>query len=108
MYLTITFQGFQCLFSNDHESEGFGDLVHLYLPTYVQTEKAELSLWHTKLLCLRKSPKQGLDAIKLCNRELFPNLFVINSHTRKNVFMAQRFENLFEKYYGGGSMLYLL
>ena len=77
MYLTITFQGFQYLFSNDYESECFDDLVHLYLPTGLQIVKAELSLWHTKLLRLGKSPKTGIDAIKLCNHELFPNLFVL-------------------------------
>lgn len=75
MYLILTFQGFQCLFSNDFELEGFEELVNFYLSTDIQTVKAELNLWKTKLSRIGKSPRTGLDAIKFCNRELFPNVF---------------------------------
>ncbi|XP_060858110.1 zinc finger MYM-type protein 1-like isoform X1 [Metopolophium dirhodum] len=69
------FKGFQCLFSNDFELEGFEELVNFYLSTDIETVKAELNLWKTKLSRIGKSPRTGLDAIKFCRRELFPNVF---------------------------------
>lgn len=106
------------MFSNDYESEGFDDLVHLYLPTDIQTVKAELSLWHIKLLRLGKSPKTGLDAIKLCNHELFPNLFVllqifctlpVSTATPERMFSClKRLKTYLRNTMGEVSLLYLL
>lgn len=60
---------------NDNISEEFDELVNFYLSTDVQTVRAELQLWKTKLLRIGNFPKTGLEAIKLCNNELFPNVY---------------------------------
>ncbi|XP_050057528.1 52 kDa repressor of the inhibitor of the protein kinase-like isoform X2 [Aphis gossypii] len=66
-------KGFGCLFSKTYADE-FDELVQFYLDTDLQIVKAELRLWHTKLEKNNEQPKNALDALRVCNKEIFPNI----------------------------------
>lgn len=65
--------GFGCLFSKTISDE-FNELVQFYLDTDLQIVKAELQLWHIKLEKNKEQPKNALDALRVCNKEIFPNI----------------------------------
>lgn len=67
------FLGFQCLFSGTY-SDDFDELLQFYLDTDKQIVKAELNLWHAVLKNNGQHPKSGLEALRLCKKELFPNI----------------------------------
>ncbi|XP_022179579.1 52 kDa repressor of the inhibitor of the protein kinase-like [Myzus persicae] len=66
-------KGFGCLFSKPFTQE-FDELVQYYLDTDLQIVTAELLLWHTKLERNKEEPKNALEALRLCNNEIFPNI----------------------------------
>ncbi|KAL4127023.1 hypothetical protein QTP88_011221 [Uroleucon formosanum] len=66
-------KGFQCLFSGTY-SDDFDELLQFYLDTDKQIVKAELNLWHAVLNNNGQHPKSGLEALRLCKKEMFPNL----------------------------------
>ena len=67
------FLGFQCLFSGKYIND-FDDLLQFYLDTDKQIVKAELNVWHAVLKNNGQHPKSGLKALRLCKKEMFPNV----------------------------------
>lgn len=67
------FLGFQCLFSGTY-SDDFDELLQFYLDTDKQIVKAELNLWHAVLKNNGQHPKSGLETLRLCKKEMFPNI----------------------------------
>lgn len=67
------FLGFQCLFSGTY-SDDFDELLQFYLDTDKQIVKSELNLWHAVLKNNGQHPKSGLEALRLCKKEMFPNI----------------------------------
>lgn len=73
------FIGFECLFSNNQLSEkeenDFNELVKFYSPTVsTQDSLAELKLWLTKIQRLEKIPNTGLEALDMCNKDIYFNI----------------------------------
>ncbi|KAL4099001.1 hypothetical protein QTP88_023504 [Uroleucon formosanum] len=54
--------------------DDFDELLQFYLDTDKQIVKAELNLWHAVLNNNGQHPKSGLEALRLCKKEMFPNL----------------------------------
>jgi len=65
--------GFQCLFSGSY-SDDFDELLQCYLDTDKEIVKAELNLWHAIIKNNRHHPISGLEALRLCKKEMFPNI----------------------------------
>lgn len=71
--INIHFIGFHSLFSGSY-SDDFGEIIQFYLDTNEQTVLSELHLWHAILKKNEEHPKNGLEALRLCKQELFPNI----------------------------------
>ncbi|XP_025192283.1 52 kDa repressor of the inhibitor of the protein kinase-like [Melanaphis sacchari] len=67
-------KGFQCIFSGNIDFQEFEELVHFYLNTDVQTVIAELKIWQSKLNLTNQHPTIAIDALRLCNSSIFPNV----------------------------------
>ncbi|XP_022160281.1 52 kDa repressor of the inhibitor of the protein kinase-like [Myzus persicae] len=67
-------KGFQCIFSGNIDFQEFEELVHFYLDTDVQTVIAELKIWQSKLNLTNQHPTIAIDALRLCNSSIFPNV----------------------------------
>ncbi|KAF0690597.1 52 kDa repressor of the inhibitor of the protein kinase-like, partial [Aphis craccivora] len=68
-------KGFQCIFSGNIDFQEFEELLHFYLDTDVQTVIAELKIWQSKLNLTNQHPTIAIDALKLCNSSIFPNVY---------------------------------
>jgi hypothetical protein len=75
--------GFQCLFSsNEHFTEDdklhFTQLVEFYSPQVDKNNSlTELRLWRAKLRRTSCIPKNGIDALTECNKEIYPNIYLL-------------------------------
>lgn len=81
MGIKILFLGFQCLFSvgiSSTDEISFKKLINFYSTKLdVVNSLAELKLWSRKLRQLKQSninPKTGIEAFKLCNIDIYPNI----------------------------------
>ncbi|KAL4103449.1 hypothetical protein QTP88_018826 [Uroleucon formosanum] len=55
--------------------KSFEKLVKFYLDTGVHIVITELKVWHSKLRKIDKFNKTAKDALRLCNFEIFPNIY---------------------------------
>eukprot|EP00102_Acyrthosiphon_pisum_P023154 XP_016660364.1 PREDICTED: 52 kDa repressor of the inhibitor of the protein kinase-like [Acyrthosiphon pisum] len=67
-------KGFQCIFSGNIVFQEFEELVNFYLDTDVQTVIAELKIWQSKLNITNKYPTIAIDALRLYDSSVFPNV----------------------------------
>lgn len=71
--INIYFIGFHSLFLGSYSDE-FGEIVQFYLDTDEQKVLSELHLWHAMLKQNKECPNHGLEALRQCKQELFPNI----------------------------------
>ncbi|KAE9538663.1 hypothetical protein AGLY_005762 [Aphis glycines] len=57
--------------------DDFDELLQFYLDTDKQIVKAELNLWHAVLKNNGQHPKSGLEALRLCKKEMFLNIHIL-------------------------------
>lgn len=75
--------GFVCLFSsNENFAEDdklhFTQLVEFYSPQVDKNNSlTELRLWRTKLRRTSCIPKTGINALTECNKEIYPNIYLL-------------------------------
>jgi len=76
--------GFECLFSTNSnltvdEELSFKQLVEFYSPDVECFDKSffELKFWKRKLNKCEKLPKSGLQALIMCDKQIYPNIFLL-------------------------------
>lgn len=74
----LCFIGFQSIFSytlTSNEEVSFRKLLEFYSPSLdVNNSIAELKLWKTKIERINSIPKTAIEALHVCNADIYPNL----------------------------------
>lgn len=73
---------FECLFKNTKVSKddrmAFNKLVEFYSPEISsQVTITKLKMWKVKLAKESINIKSGLDALAICNKDLYPNMYLL-------------------------------
>ena len=74
--------GFECLFSKHELTEidenEFTELIKFYSPMVSNDSLVEWKkLWCTKIQRSRKIPNTGLEALNICNKDIYPNIYFL-------------------------------
>ncbi|XP_060880568.1 uncharacterized protein LOC132952308 [Metopolophium dirhodum] len=75
------FNGFECLFSKHELTEKdeveFTELIKFYSPMVSNDSLVELKLWRTKIQRSERIPNTGLEALDICNKDIYPNIYFL-------------------------------
>lgn len=73
--------GFECLFSKheltEREENEFTESVNFYSPIVSNDSLVELKLWQSKIKRHGKIPNTGLEALDICNQDIYPNIYFL-------------------------------
>lgn len=76
--------GFECLFSKNiqltkDEELSFKQLIEFYSPDVECFDKSliEMKLWNRKINKYNTVPKSGLEALAVCDKNIYPNIFLL-------------------------------